>query len=347
MARGLRGILCCSAAVIALLAAPAVAPGYTIGSQLRGQPEADVCEVESEVVVERPCTLSQSWLAYGRVSPAGLTSPIEGVVTRWSVLVGSPTPATTGLKLQLRTLSGPFGGAFGRAMDIPLPAPGTMSYFSFHDEHLPIGQNQRIGVTALLTSDGQGVAGVPMIATGPELGSVDEWEEALPAGETGISEGPGNAELLLQATVEPDIDRDGLGDESQDDCPSPMFPQRCPLIDNTAPTIAVRFEGRQGFLRSGRIVLMVRSSDAGSAHAEGMLQVPGKGGWNYQLRPARSRIGAGRTVRLVVRVPKKARKAAAKAVEQGRKVVAKLRAGAGDAGGNEASVPVAVRPKRP
>jgi hypothetical protein len=43
-------------------------------------------------------------------------------------------------------------------------------------------------------------------------------------------------ELLLQATVEPDADRDGFGDETQDQCPSQKGTQGA--CDRTKPTVA-------------------------------------------------------------------------------------------------------------
>ena len=150
----------------------------------------------------------------------------------------------------------------------------------------------------------------------------------------------------MQASVEPDGDHDGLGDETQDPCVSPNF-LGCPPQDRIAPSTATSFEARQGFLKTGRIVVRERSNEAGAIAAEGLLEVHGAGGRSHRLRRAGASLERPGTVRLVLRVPKGALRAARKVAAKGKAVTAKVSVTASDDSGNEATSSVVVKPSPP
>ncbi|MGV1050100.1 MAG: hypothetical protein ACOYD4_16425 [Solirubrobacterales bacterium] len=332
-----------STAALTALATPAGAV-YAIGSNLRSDPNADVCGVESGVAIERPCTVSQGWLAYGRVSPAGLASPLRGVVVRWSILVGAAPADTAQFKLGLRTINGNRGGAGGPFVTVPAAAPGTLSYYTFQ-EHLPIEIGEKIGLTTLLTNANGGAAAVPIVSESPELGETAYWESALLPEQTGIWFSRPNTELLLRAEIEPDADRDGLGDETQDACPNLSGPQSCPSLDRIPPVTAANYEKRQAFPHSGRLVVRLRSNEAGTAIAGGMVEVTGRGAMSYPLRSAHAQIRPNHEVALRVRLPRRARAAARQGLAAGHRVLARVSVAARDASGNETSSKLLIQAK--
>jgi hypothetical protein len=90
--------------------------------------------------------------------------------------------------------------------------------------------------------DGIGLTGLggdigAYYANAPNVGEINDWNPPLENG--GPPRGPftfGGAELLLQATIEPDADGDRLGDETQDPdgghpAPPPAGAPRCKLLN--------------------------------------------------------------------------------------------------------------------
>jgi hypothetical protein len=82
---------------------------------------------------------------------------------------------------------------------------------------LSIAAGQRVGIDIL---EQPALAVASIVNTSPSAGSFDLWQPSLGTPE---SRGPSmtsmNAELLVNADVEADVDNDGYGDETQDACP--------------------------------------------------------------------------------------------------------------------------------
>jgi Ca2+-binding RTX toxin-like protein len=174
----------------------------TIGSDLSTPPDSGFFCIF-------PCsnglTLSQDQLPGSTVR-----APEAGVVVRWRVRGGSG-------ELGFRVLDEGANDdvATGAGTDtetLPGAPPGDPAVRTF-DARLPIGAGDRIGVDH---ADNASV-GARSTTAGA---TVDQWNPRLPDGTTRTAEGPDtNAELLLNADIEPDQDRDGLGDETQDPYP--------------------------------------------------------------------------------------------------------------------------------
>jgi Bacterial Ig domain len=176
--------------VVGLVSAPPAAADVTIGSDLP-PPSGATFACAS-------CTFAPRALAAGNVS-----APSAGVITRWRVRSGTgPLPT-----VRLQVIRGPAGG---QAVEIAhsaeaTPTPGAITEFQ---ARLPVATGDRVG----LWTDG-----AAQFFAEPVGSSLDVWDPALtpaPATPQGIDPG----EVLVNADVEPDVDADESGDETQDNC---------------------------------------------------------------------------------------------------------------------------------
>jgi hypothetical protein len=182
-----------SAAALLLVAPPAVAE-VTIGSDLEAAPDTT-----------EPGTFTYSQEALpGRYT----TSPIDGVVVRWRV-----RSETEGGRARLRVLRPTADGEFigsGTGSTRTVSEPGIDQFSA----RLPIRAGDRIGADQL--------GGDPLWYAEPVSGaSISGWDPVLPDWSSrSPTDSVDDGELLLNADVEVDLDRDGFGDETQDDCPA-------------------------------------------------------------------------------------------------------------------------------
>ena len=190
----------------------------TIGSDLSRAPDMTPvgCAATS-------CTLVQTRLpgAPFLVSPVGAPPQAgQGVVVRWRIR--NATPART-FRLRVVWPSATYSAATGA----PYASSGSGAVETI-EARLPIAAGQAIGIDAADDAEVLADRGLGSTAT------VDLLDPALPE-----TIGPGasdrstvdDAELLLNADVEPDLDRDGYGDETQDGCPTDGRTQGTCLAD--------------------------------------------------------------------------------------------------------------------
>jgi len=198
----------------------------TFGSALTGTPSvAEVSGSNHFCRVSIPSTPQSCTLAVGNLSspseaaPGGTTAPISGVVVGWRVAVGA-SPLASSLKIKPRLLTPSGLHSFtvtvsGAAQSIP----NTGGTFTFA-ERLPVIAGQFLGVD--VTTDGAaGADPLVLAAIGTAGGYVDMGESPADGVTTSsvASISPTQAKLMVNADVEPDIDHDGFGDETQDGCP--------------------------------------------------------------------------------------------------------------------------------
>jgi hypothetical protein len=139
------------------------------------------------------------------------------VVTAWSVRTFLPQATNTTLRPVV------IGGDTAVAKGAQVDAPEWAGVATF-GTRLPIAAGQLVGVELATTG---GMLYFPSFRAGDGAASnMRFWDPPLAEGETRPPLGnQTNAEILLQATVEPDTDGDGFGDESQDGCvgtPGPL-----------------------------------------------------------------------------------------------------------------------------
>jgi ferredoxin len=181
-------------ALLALFGAGQAQAATTIGSDLSVPPQGNLhCN--------GGCTFVQRAIPGRQV-----TSPIDGVVVRWRVKIGSGGTAQP-VKLRLVRGSGAASTAVGSD---PEALPAAAAIYTF-DARLPIKSGDFIGLDGWDSSMSARAA--------PGAATSDSWAvPQLGETETGRAPDSGAYEILINADIEPDADGDGFGDETQDNC---------------------------------------------------------------------------------------------------------------------------------
>jgi hypothetical protein len=299
-------------AAISLLSASS-APAATIGSDLLGTPDTGACALAA--FGERTCTVVQGSLGPSFTASGGLVSPFSGTVTKWRVSTGTGSPATTGVALRLRALEGSQGGPRTPFFELPLGAPGVYAF----PAQLPIEAGQQVGLDVRVTGSGLGVASAPILDAGPNGGGVTaEWDPPLAPGS---SRSPDFLDPRRQLLLNADV-----------------------IGDSKPPQTKLTFPNPQDFLASRTVLVRVRANEPVSIFASGQLELPNV---TWGIYSKRAHGAKGQKVALRLRIPPKARQAAAEAFAKGRKVIAKVTVSATDRAGNESGSTVAsIRQKR-
>lgn len=172
------------------------------------------------------------WVSTGHAptSPFPVTAPISGVITEWAVntdLVVESEGKLAGefpriLQQRLLVLRAEGPEAFkvvGEASGGALALKGTSTYTA------------RVPVQA---GDYLGIAGSPYAAYCETKAEADTFGAAVggtPVGSTFKVENAKGLQVPITARVEPDVDGDGYGDETQDQCPqSAAYQSPCPVV---------------------------------------------------------------------------------------------------------------------
>ena len=164
------------------------------------------------------------------------------------------------------------------------------------------------------------------MGTDPAIGAVAKLKEGSGAGEG----------LELIATVEPDTDHDGYGDETQDACLNNSLGHElpCPALpappDTRAPRITLNSKTTQGAKKA--VVAIATADEDVTFKASGSVNVPGAGA--FSLVPREAAGAANSKTSLSLGISKKARGKIAAALKKGKKVRASVHVVAKDAAGN-------------
>jgi hypothetical protein len=204
-------------AAAGLIAAPSASAATTIGSNLAGSPTTDL-------VCNQTCTVSPLVLPATSQATGGLLAPNDGVVVRWRVKVGIVT-SPAALRVTRPGNADTRTGA-GTGPTVTPPTNQTSTY----NVQLPIQAGDALGLdccadfTPPLDEDAYFFA--PNMDAVTLTWVLPRLEDGAPPRST--TEFPPDAELLVNADIEPDADCDGLGDETQDanitTCPVPPEP---------------------------------------------------------------------------------------------------------------------------
>jgi hypothetical protein len=160
------------------------------------------------------------------VDPASLAAPHDGVLTKWKVNV---IPYPGGISEKVKVLR-PVPGApntFTAVGESTLqPILGGANSF---DTRIPVLAGDRIGAFSPISTIWCMATGSPVNVMGEVSGDVAIGASAMfaPAAEPEAQE----SLVAMSAVVEPDVDRDGFGDETQDACPQSATTQApCPVV---------------------------------------------------------------------------------------------------------------------
>jgi uncharacterized repeat protein (TIGR01451 family) len=193
------------------------------------------------------------------VSSPRYAAPSNGVITSWSVNAGTGTgqvelrvfrPTTVSSQYRIAGLSGYQFLTSGRVNTFPT--------------QIPVATGDKFGMKVLgnpvMTYTGVGADNVGFIADGAQGDTVSESFS-------------GSGRMNLAATLEPDADGDGFGDETQDQCPSEVS------THGSCADLAIEVRATpQPVLRGGTIAYTVTvrntSTTVGARNVTARLSVP-------------------------------------------------------------------------
>jgi hypothetical protein len=197
-----RRLVAALAAVVlgGLIAAPAAPAATTVGQLF--QPTTN-CSVNNT----RLQTAAQSGTSY--------TIPSAGVLTAWRFQAG--VLPLTGLKFKLAQ---PLGGALYRIVAETVAGPQVAAAVNTTAARVAVQPGQLIGIYYSEGYCGNFDSGVP---AGDVYAARNDDQLAGTTNSYGSN--PGGL-IPVQATIEPDADKDGFGDETQDKCVGVAGPDR-------------------------------------------------------------------------------------------------------------------------
>jgi hypothetical protein len=182
----------------------------------------DNCQGDSAATDYTLTTLS------GPSGPLPLTAPSAGVVTRVRLNVdgeGMQIAIPTSVKT-LRSVGGKSFLVTGQATvnvfgdttaDVRLPVQAG-DRLGLRGQPFSIGESPVPGISFFCAEEAEGVLGA--VAGDPQPGSTTEFSLENP-----------NSRVPISAILEPDVDNDGFGDETQDKCPqSAALQVACPPV---------------------------------------------------------------------------------------------------------------------
>jgi hypothetical protein len=234
---------------IAWIGSSSASAAVVSGSNLAAEPDDETCLTPPAPL---SCTIGLSALPSTSRAPGGTRAGISGVIVGWRVRTATSLEA---ISMRLRVIHGVTGAGTG-AIET-LPAVGGIYSFT---ARLPVKEGDELAIDFLDVG-----AESPRVLRKAVSGAQFEgWIPPLGDGEERGPEGLGAKELLMNATIEPDADRDGFGDETQDGCPSsPATASPCPAMPGAAPDTKIT-KGPKGRIDSHRATFKFKSDPAGA-----------------------------------------------------------------------------------
>jgi hypothetical protein len=168
----------------------------------------------------------------------------------------------------------------------------------------------------------------PFVYTRDPVDAIGTFPFAGPIGSIGVTAANAQRLLNVSATIEPDADKDGFGDETQDGCPTDPT-QQLPCAPGTTPggsgvTIAAMSVGKATVSARGQVVL------------PGSAQV-------HTLRPTSRALKAGSRTTLKLKLSKKTLHAVRGRLAHHKKVSAKVTVTARSADGATSTTAIKVQ----
>ncbi len=195
-----RRLVAALAAVVlgGLIAAPAAPAATTVGQLF--QPTTN-------------CTANNTRLQAAAQSGTSYTIPAAGVLTAWSFQAGLDLPPggpISGLKFKLAQ---PLGGNQYRIVAETVAGPQVAAAVNTTAARIAVQPGQLIGIYYSAGHCGNFGPGM----TGDVYAARDFDHLVGTTASYGLNSSPGGR-IPVQATIEPDADKDGFGDETQDKC---------------------------------------------------------------------------------------------------------------------------------
>jgi hypothetical protein len=161
--------------------------------------------------------MTNAKLSAASQAPGGTRAGIDGVIVSWSIKTGASSVTHSIAPLVVR---GTEAVAEGPRETLPAAA-GVYSY----PAQIPVRAGDELGVNLYEVED----TAMPPVLRNPASGA--ELAFWYPQLLVGTSRAPLTSEvkLLMNATIEPDADHDGHGDETQDQRPTVAGAGPCPV----------------------------------------------------------------------------------------------------------------------
>jgi hypothetical protein len=319
--------ICGVGAALAMGALPAPAIAATTVGQLF---------TPTETGCTGPITAFQTGVATG----TSYSVPSPGVITSWSFQENSQT--VVGLKFKVGRSP---GGIIYTIVGESVAGPQTPNAVNTYPARISVQEGDQIGIS--FTS-----GGCASINTEPGDTFAAAGSDVPPNTKAPFFAAMDNAKFPVAALVEPDLDGDGFGDETQDGCPTDAStqaacqatgagPQSTP--DRTAPTARLSGRARQDIVaQRGSIVVDALFDEAGTATAGARVSVPNLSKL-YRFKAVTKAVPANRRVRFRLKLGRKAFGHVRRALAGGRRLRAVVRVVATDAAGNERSTRKTIR----
>jgi hypothetical protein len=296
---------------VALLVAQPVLASTEVGNQCVGNSSAE------------NYTIAGTANASGPLTP---TVPSAGVITRWTFNV-EPIPSgvlTETLKILRPT------GVPGQLQVAGESAPGAMATgLNSFSTRLPVKAGDLLGssgialgkVITVYCETGNPGDRLGAVKGNPGLGATFPFEEEVPGVQNPVT-----------AVVEPDVDNDGYGDETQDKCPqSAAVQSECPKV---------KVDIGSAVKKKGSVVVSLTTSSEAPVTVAGVVKL-GKGR-KAKLSGGKKTVKPGKITRFTLKFPAKL-KAALADLPKGRSLPLKVTASARDVIGRVTKDQVKVR----
>jgi hypothetical protein len=285
--------------------------------------------------------------------------PGGGVITAWSHKANSNSGKQLALRVYRATVT---AGTYILAATTSFQtlAPSTVNTFS---ARVPVSAGDlvglRVGNTPVFPDIiGGGASCTFTAAAGNTVRAALNTAEPAVGGSGALSSTYLLSRLNVTAQLEPDVDADGFGDETQDACPSTAgVTGGCsasapgggtptggtPAVDKTPP--AVKLSARRQALKRGKLRVSVTPSEDAKVTVAGTVSIPGAAK-AHRLRKWSGAMKANRSHVLRLRLPAKARRAVRRALARRKRVRVRVTVSVRDAAGNVGAAKRSVRLKR-
>ena len=262
---------------VLLTASLAASPGALAATEVGNLCEAKKVSAEEVTAVQ-----------LSRESSSGLppTAPTAGVITSWRVNV-TFTKEQFPQRLEVLHGAGPAQFTVVGQSDVAM-ASGGINVFK---TRIPVEAGDRFGVAGRALFCETSLSG-DVVGTAP--GS------AAPGSSPIFADTSGKRLLSVSASIEPDADRDGYGDETQDLCPASAARQTaCPPVTTQAAPV----------VRKGRVLVIVTTTAPVSVTVNGTISLPKHA--FARLAPVTRTVSPPRIGRFALKLPPRVKRALA------------------------------------
>jgi hypothetical protein len=294
------------------------------------------------------CMGTSYWVQNASAGPS-YAVPSKGVITAWSHKAGAAAGRQLGLRV-FRLVSGVTYTLAGTS-GIQTLTPGSLNSFA---TRIPVVAGDRLGLYV-----GNPGTGFPDLGGGAScsfsggIGDLVNEGSASPEPAVGANTNlvgvyTGIYRLNVTAKVEPDVDGDGYGDETQDACPAnPATTAVCAPPKDKKGRRAPRgkITGKSDSVKDNAVSVKVTADVAVTATTTGTVRVP-HASRVYRLVRTKTSLAANVTKKLKLAIPRKARRPIARALSRHRRTKAKLTIVLEDAAGNTSTLKSSVALRR-